>query len=192
MFLSIQKTAGRMSDSPNRRGRPRAAPLKTRTIALTIRLTPEEKQQLCARSRAWGVSLSKLLRTSGLGSLRQLPRFRKLPPEVQQSLTNLGKLSGAMLYLSQRIGAETTLADDLRAMVYEVGDTIRYTRQFVSQTLARQQTLTILDDLLADLTAPGADPILPDLLPRLQALRDSFARADDPANDLSTQPNSAP
>lgn len=190
MFLSIQKMARRMSDNPNRRGRPRATSATNRTIGVTIRLTPEEKQQLRVRSRAWGVSLSTLLRTSGLGSLRLLPRFRKLPPEVQQSLTNLGKLSGAMLYLSQRIGAETPLADDLRGMVFDVGDTIRHTRQFVSQTLARQQTLTILDDLLADLTAPGANPALPDLLPRLQALRDSFAQADDPANDLSTQANS--
>ncbi len=182
MFLSIQKMAGRMSDSQKQRGRPRTDTTKTRTIAVTIRLTEAEKQQLTATSQAWGVSLSKLLRTSALGSLRQLPRFRKLPVEVQSSLTNLGKLSGAMLYLSQRIGAETPLADDLRAMVYEVGDTIRHTRQFVSQTLIRQQTLTIFDELLTDLTAPCADSVLPDLLPRLQALRDSFDRNDDPAN----------
>jgi len=146
-----------------------------KTSGVYVRLTDTEKKQLKTISKQSGISVSHLLRTGALGQLDQLPRFRQLPGTVMAELTKLDRLTTAMWYLSQRADQDAVYAQDIRAIVYEVGAIVSQIKHFCQANVSRQATLTqvrVLIENVQELSCPCRH--LGRLTEQLQALYDSF------------------
>ncbi len=161
------------TQQPTNKGRRKR--VDRRTKGIFIRLTEAEQNQLKELSLQSGISISQLLRVGALEGLHRLPRFRRLPTDVNASLARLDRLTAAMVYLSGRFEQDLVLADDIRQMVYGVGDVIRQVRQCCSDNMTSYALLNQFDELIEQLQQPndGAGFTL-EILSRLQSLRTSF------------------
>lgn len=143
---------------------------ETKSTGVFVRLSPQERKALKTLSQQSGVSVSQLLRTGVFGQLAQLPRFRQLPPEVTAQLSKLDRLTTALWYISQRAAADAVFAQDIRSIVYEVGEIAGQVRQFCHSNMARYATVAQLDKLIEE----GQQLNLPEVLEQLQKVFDSF------------------
>ena len=145
-----------------------------RSRGVFVRLSEAEHLKLKELSRESGTSVSQLLRSGALDSLHRLPRFRKLPPPVTASLSKLDRLTSAMVYLSGRAEQDALYAQDIRQMVYEVGDIIRQVRQFCTDNMASYGSVAQLDEFIEQFGRTDTDANPVEVLLRLQTLRESF------------------
>ena len=145
-----------------------------RSRGVFVRLTEAEKLRLKELSLDSGIGVSQLLRSGALDGLHRLPRFRKLPPTVTASLSTLDRLTTAMVYLSGRAEQDALYAQDIRQMVYEVGDVIRQVRQFCAASMASYGSVAQLDELIEQLQKNDTDANHIEALIRLQTLRECF------------------
>jgi hypothetical protein len=166
MDESIKEESVKSDDRKKRKDR--------RSKGVFVRLKEAEQSKLKELSRDSGISVSQLLRSGTLDSLHRLPRFRKLPPTVTTTLSTLDRLTTAMVYLSGRAEQDTVYAQDIRQMVYEVGDVIRQVRQFCANNMASYGSVAQLDMLIEQLQKNDTDANTLEALIRLQNLRESF------------------
>jgi len=143
---------------------------ETKSTGVFVRLSPQERKALKTLSQQSGISVSQLLRTGALGQLDQLPRFRQLPSEVRAQLGKLDRLTTALWYISQRAAEDSVYAQDIRAVVYEVGEIAGQVRQFCQSNMVQYTTVAQLDKLIAE----GQQLTLSEVLEQLQKISDSF------------------
>lgn len=137
-----------------------------------MRLTQQERKTLKTLSQQSGISVSQLLRTGALGQLDSLPRFRQLPPDVLAQLTKLDRLTTSLWYLSQRAGEDAVYGQDIRSIVYEVGEITAQVRQFCQVNMARYATVAQLDALVDE----GQQLTVPELIGQLKRVCNAFKR----------------
>ncbi|MBO0931907.1 hypothetical protein [Fibrella aquatilis] len=147
--------------------------LDRRSKGVFVRLKEAEQLKLKELSRESGISVSQLLRSGALDGLHRLPRFRKLPPTVTTTLSTLDRLTTAMVYLSGRAEQDAIYAQDIRQLVYEVGDVIRQIRQFCANNMASYGSVAQLEILIEQLkNSTDANAI--EVKSQLRTLRESF------------------
>ena len=146
-----------------------------KTQGVYVRLSETEKKNLKTLSQQSGVSVSQLLRAGALEGLERLPRFSRLPAELLAELAKLEKLTTALWYINQRVDQDQLYANDIQAMVYEVGKIIIQINQFCQANLCQFHTVKRLDEVIEKLNSPNLSMItLPEVISQLRSLRDSF------------------
>lgn len=145
---------------------------ETKSTGVFVRLSEQERKALKKLSQQSGISVSQLLRTGALGQLDQLPRFRQLPTEVTAQLAKLDRLTTALWYISQRAAADAVYAQDIRAIVYEVGEVTTQVKQFCQTNLARYATVTQLEALIEQ----NGQMTRQDVAEHLKAVVEAFKR----------------
>lgn len=145
---------------------------ENKSAGVFVRLSQQERKALIMLGQQSGISVSQLLRTGALSQLDSLPRFRQLPPDVTAQLAKLDRLTTALWYISQRAGEDTVYAQDIRTIVYEVGEITVQIRQYCQANMARHATVAQLDALVDE----GQQLPVPELIGRLKMVRDTFKR----------------
>lgn len=160
--------AGKQKESGGGAGADKSS--ETKSTGVFVRLSPQERKALKTLSQQSGVSVSQLLRTGALGQLSQLPRFRQLPPDVTTQLGKLDRLTTALWYISQRAAADAVYAQDIRVIVYEVGEIAAQVRQFCQSNMAQYGTVVQLEGLIEK----GQQATLSEVFEQLQTVSNSF------------------
>lgn len=146
-----------------------------RSTGVYVRLSEAEKKKLKAISQQVGISVSQLLRSGALDNLHRLPRLRKLPADMTAELARLDRLTTALLYLSQRAESDALYAQDIREMVYSVGEVIGEVKRFCADNRTDWSTNHQLDVLIDALQQTDGTIIeLPDLTRVLQTIRAGY------------------
>ncbi|MBO0939201.1 hypothetical protein J2I47_21780 [Fibrella sp. HMF5335] len=146
-----------------------------RSTGVYVRLSEAEKKKLKAISQQVGISVSQLLRSGALDNLHRLPRFRKLPVEVMAELAKLDRLTTALLYLSQRAESDALYAQDIREMMYGVGEVIGEVKRFCADNKTDWGTIQQLDALIDALQHADDTAVkMPDLTKILQSIRAGY------------------
>ncbi|MEZ0612304.1 hypothetical protein ACAW74_27595 [Fibrella sp. WM1] len=146
-----------------------------RSTGVYVRLSEAEKKKLKAISQQVGISVSQLLRSGALDNLHRLPRLRKLPADMTAELAKLDRLTTALLYLSQRAESDALYAQDIREMMYGVGEVIGEVKRFCADNRTDWGTIQQLDTLI-DVLQRADDTAVkkPDLTKILQSIRAGY------------------
>jgi len=119
-----------------KKGRPKKADSERRDHWLSpIRLTADEQAYLHEQAAKLGLKPQQYARAKLLESPLYLPQFRKLPADVQKTLTDLLKLSGLLLHLSHRVADDDLYAERIRHSALEISDIVARSRAFIRERL---------------------------------------------------------
>lgn len=144
-----------------KKGRPKKADADRRDHWLPpIRLTADEQATLNEQAARLNLKPQQYARAKLLESPLYLPQFRKLPADVQKTLTDLLKLSGLLMHLSHKVADEDLYADRIRHSALELADIVARSRSFVRERLTdyagevqRQQVVNQLRAIMHELGA---------------------------------------
>lgn len=160
-----------------KKGRPKKDDAERRDHWLPpIRLTETELGTIRQQADQLGLKPQQYARAKLLESPLYLPQFRKLPADVQQTLTGLLKLSGLLLHLSHRVADDDLYAERIRHSALELSDIVARSRAFVRERLTdyagevhRQRAVGQLHDVVQNVetTSATADEKM-DLISQLQ------------------------
>jgi len=142
-----------------KKGRPKKTDADRRDYWLPpIRLTADELATFNAQAARLNLKPQQYARAKLLESPLYLPQFRKLPTEVQKTLTDLLKLSGLMMHLSHKVADDDLYADRIRHSALELADIVARSRAFVRERLTdyageiqRQRVVGQLRDIMQQL-----------------------------------------
>jgi len=145
-----------------KKGRPKKADADRRDYWLPpIRLTADELATINAQAARLNLKPQQYARAKLLESPLYLPQFRKLPTEVQKTLTDLLKLSGLMMHFGHKVADDDLYADRIRHSALELADIVARSRAFVRERLTdyageiqRQRVAGQLRDILQKVGTP--------------------------------------
>lgn len=144
-----------------KKGRPKKADADRRDHWLPpIRLTADELAGINAQAAGLNLKPQQYARAKLLESPLYLPQFRKLPVNVQKTLTDLLKLSGLLLHLSHKVADDDLYRNRVRHSALEVADIVARSRAFVREQLTdyagevqRQRVLVQLRSIMEQVDA---------------------------------------
>lgn len=147
-----------------KKGRPKKADAERRDQWLPpIRLTEEERTRIQQQADRLGLKPQQYARAKLLESPLYLPQFRRLPADVQRTLTDLLKLSGLLMHLSHRVADDDLYTDRVRHSALELSDIVARSRAFVRERLTdyagevqRQRAVEQLREVVQAIEATSA------------------------------------